>query len=771
MVYSELTSPNYPYDFDLTDLDCEWVVSARFGTQVKITVVQADMGEDCELDSLQVYDSGSDVLAYPGLTSQCGEDEFPPSYEKIVSDGPVTVKFESKGTSGTAKFKIVVEATEPHCDAVSEQPGEFDLCPAGPCCDGEDCCVVSLGSYPVQINSPNYPSDSGRNLTCSWKLSAPEGFLVSLNFEDIQMRQDSGSQCNNDFIKISDPHHSAHGTVGPDGTSFCGELLPNYPAPSVISSSRESLILQYVTDVSNIQRGRGFSSVATAVNPLCTSISYVHKYDDNVCEATCEPHAYPTSPPEPHCYPVPLTIYIIEANSSSPINGATVDIFTISDGVELEDNPYWVAPAQVDVTRYTNLDGEILQEVTETGSYSVIVTAEDYFPHTVQINITCEDVDYCGDCYPMAVIELEPVPVVPCPDITTDVKVIDKDTLEPVVGATISITYEENNETYFAVEDALTDSNGEVSFEMTPVAEYTIFIEKEPYFSFNETVDAMCDSQNCSACLDVSVVAPLEKPECSDVDMTIHVRHNFTDDPVVNATVKVINLYTGEVVTNETLVTDDYGEVSAPIPMDGDYEVVVIHDDFINQDKVKSVDCDEMNCTLCAPVLVFELNPNPDPVICDKEAFIVVTISDDYTEEGVEKALISYKLLPNYNTRLEDIVLGEDIPTNANGTTKLRVITNGMYEVEIDHEDYEDAETRYVEVYCAENSTDCSCQWPLDHQLTQDFCDDSYLNVVIEDSLTNEAISDVRKVFNNNFHQIHFSMRKNCFFLLFFFID
>ena len=316
------------------------------------------------------------------------------------------------------------------------------------------------------------------------------------------------------------------------------------------------------------------------------------------------------------------------------------------------------------------------------------------------------------------------------------------------------------------MEDALTDSNGEVSFEMTPVAEYTIFIEKEPYFSFNETVDAMCDSQNCSACLDVSVVAPLEKPECSDVDMTIHVRHNFTDDPVVNATVKVINLYTGEVVTNETLVTDDYGEVSAPIPMDGDYEVVVIHDDFINQDKVKSVDCDEMNCTLCAPVLVFELNPNPDPVICDKEAFIVVTISDDYTEEGVEKALISYKLLPNYNTRLEDIVLGEDIPTNANGTTKLRVITNGMYEVEIDHEDYEDAETRYVEVYCAENSTDCSCQWPLDHQLTQDFCDDSFLNVVIEDSLTNEAISDVRKVFNNNFHQIHFSMRKNCFFLL-----
>ena len=128
-------------------------MSARFGTKVKITVVQADMGEDCELDSLQVYDSGSDDLAYPGLSSQCGEDEFPPSYEKIISDGPVTVKFESKGTSGTAKFKIVVEATEPDCEAAAQQPGEFELCPSGPCCEGEDCCVVSLGSYPVQVRT------------------------------------------------------------------------------------------------------------------------------------------------------------------------------------------------------------------------------------------------------------------------------------------------------------------------------------------------------------------------------------------------------------------------------------------------------------------------------------------------------------------------------------------------------------------------------------------------------------------------------------------
>ena len=88
----ELTSPNYPNDFDITDLECEWVVQARFGTKVKITFVEADMGEDCELDSLSVYDTSDGALEYPGLSSQCGENEFPPSYDRVVSDGPVTVK-------------------------------------------------------------------------------------------------------------------------------------------------------------------------------------------------------------------------------------------------------------------------------------------------------------------------------------------------------------------------------------------------------------------------------------------------------------------------------------------------------------------------------------------------------------------------------------------------------------------------------------------------------------------------------------------------------
>ena len=364
------------------------------------------MGTDCLSNSLEVFDAGStgDILAFPGLKAQCGVNQFPPSYDPVVSDGPVTVRFTSRGLDGSAKFKVVVEATQPVCDGFSDQPPPASTCPSGPCCEGEGCCIIALGTSEETISSPNYPADSGRNLSCSWTLAAPEGYNVALNFLDMDMRQDAAESCLNDFVNVADPQTSAHGGLSPQGTSFCGELVPNFPAPSLFTSSGNGMVVKYQTDVSNINRGRGFSAVASAINPLCTPISYSHKYDDNVCEASCSPHVFPTSPPEPHCYPVDLTTFVIEANTSFPISGASIEIESLSNGVELANNPYWVAPAQIRVTRFTNLDGSAVQDVTETGTYLLRVSADGFFPHTVEVNITCDDVEYCGDCHPEAII-------------------------------------------------------------------------------------------------------------------------------------------------------------------------------------------------------------------------------------------------------------------------------------------------------------------------------------------------------------------------------
>ena len=89
-----MTSPNFPNSFNATNLLCEWVVRPRFGTKVKVTFVQTEMGSDCQSNSLEVFDVGGagDILAYPGLTAQCGVNPFPPSYDPVISDGPVTIR-------------------------------------------------------------------------------------------------------------------------------------------------------------------------------------------------------------------------------------------------------------------------------------------------------------------------------------------------------------------------------------------------------------------------------------------------------------------------------------------------------------------------------------------------------------------------------------------------------------------------------------------------------------------------------------------------------
>ena len=166
--------------------------------------------------------------------------------------------------------------------------------------------------------------------------------------------------------------------------------------------------------------------------------------------------------------------------------------------------------------------------------------ATGYFPHTVDVNITCEDVSYCGDCRPEAVIELEPLPLEPCSDVTLRMAVTDTDTNEAVTGAVVSITYKNNDQTKFAVEDALTDQVGHLTFIMAPVTEYTVFVSKAPYFKFNQTIDATCDVEDCDACTDLSLAALMAKPQCKDVKMTIHVNDKIKGDPIKDATVKVV---------------------------------------------------------------------------------------------------------------------------------------------------------------------------------------------------------------------------------------
>ena len=63
----------------------------------------------------------------------------------MSSAGTVSVQFQRTSNSGPARFKLMLEATSPATCPSDTRP---DTCPEGPCCQGEDCCVLHAGTVP-----------------------------------------------------------------------------------------------------------------------------------------------------------------------------------------------------------------------------------------------------------------------------------------------------------------------------------------------------------------------------------------------------------------------------------------------------------------------------------------------------------------------------------------------------------------------------------------------------------------------------------------------
>ena len=278
---------------------------------------------------------------------------------------------------------------------------------------------------------------------------------------------------------------------------------------------------------------------------------------------------------------------------------------------------------------------------------------------------------------------------------------------------------------------------------MAPVTEYTVFVKKAPYFEFNQTIDATCDVENCDACMDLSLAALMEKPQCKDVNMTIHVNDKIKGDPIKDATVKVVMVSSQLVVSPNDLTTDDSGSAVVDIPMDEEYEIFVNHEDFVNQEKPVVVDCDELDCQACLNVEFFQLEPKKDEPICGKNGgYIVLQVADEYTSDPVHAARVSATLLKNDYTRFEDIVItGAPMPTDKTGTFKIPVDYAGNYKVTIEHGLYHETEDRFVDVECPEEGA-CSCEWELEHKMTQAHCDDTYLDVTVTDEITGRVIQN-----------------------------
>ena len=74
---------------------------------------------------------------------------------------------------------------------------------------------------------------------CSYKLKSESGSQISINFLDLDLPEPDRSQtCITDFVQLKEDSDSVSSLIGSSGMSFCGQQLPNYPGPSVITSGK-----------------------------------------------------------------------------------------------------------------------------------------------------------------------------------------------------------------------------------------------------------------------------------------------------------------------------------------------------------------------------------------------------------------------------------------------------------------------------------------------------------------------------------------------------
>ena len=105
---------------------------------------------------------------------------------------------------------------------------------------------LTASSEPQKFNSPGFESFAYPNdLNCSWTITAPEGQIVQITFNQISIEGEVGD-CEYDYIQLRDGSTSLSGVIRVDKkTRVCGQKLPKEVTHS---STSETMTVLFKTD-------------------------------------------------------------------------------------------------------------------------------------------------------------------------------------------------------------------------------------------------------------------------------------------------------------------------------------------------------------------------------------------------------------------------------------------------------------------------------------------------------------------------------------------
>ncbi|XP_013207186.1 mannan-binding lectin serine protease 1 isoform X1 [Microtus ochrogaster] len=263
-MFGQIQSPGYPDSYP-SDSEVTWNITVPEGFRIKLYFMHFNLESSylCEYDYVKVETEDQVLATFCGRETT--DTEQTPGQEVVLSPGSfMSVTFrsdfsnEERFTGFDAHYMAVDvdeckerEDEELSCDHYCHNyiGGYYCSCRFGYILhtDNRTCRVECSGNLFTQrtgtITSPDYPNPYPKSSECSYTIDLEEGFMVSLQFEDIFDIEDHPEvTCPYDYIKIK----AGPKVWGP----FCGET-----SPEPISTQSHSVQILFRSDNSGENRG------------------------------------------------------------------------------------------------------------------------------------------------------------------------------------------------------------------------------------------------------------------------------------------------------------------------------------------------------------------------------------------------------------------------------------------------------------------------------------------------------------------------------------
>ncbi|XP_075412306.1 mannan-binding lectin serine protease 1 isoform X2 [Tenrec ecaudatus] len=263
-MFGHLQSPGYPDSYP-SDSEVTWNITVPEGFRIKLYFTHFDLESSylCEYDHVKVETEDQVLVSFCGRETT--DTEQTPGQEPVLSPGSfMSITFrsdfsnEERFTGFDAHYMAVDvdecterEDEELSCDHYCHNyiGGYYCSCRFGYLLhtDNRTCRVECSDNLFTQrtgvITSPDFPNPYPKSSECFYAIKLEEGFMISLQFEDIFDIEDHPEvSCPYDYIKIK----VGSKVLGP----FCGEK-----APGPINTQSHSIQIVFHSDNSGENRG------------------------------------------------------------------------------------------------------------------------------------------------------------------------------------------------------------------------------------------------------------------------------------------------------------------------------------------------------------------------------------------------------------------------------------------------------------------------------------------------------------------------------------